>query len=103
MNGQAVAMTLLKKPSTETIGIKEFPASCDLCALCDHIDSVSFSVFFSTLLIPLEIVSSIFSVHERLWSHWSHEEHVVEMHVSEEFFEIQLLPSETHLRNQQRS
>lgn len=107
MNGQAVVMTLLKKPSTETIGIKEFSASCDLCDLCDlcdHIDLVSFSVFFSTLLIPLEIeTSDFFSVHKRLGSHWSHGAHVVEMHVSEEFFEIQLLPSETHLRNQQRS
>jgi hypothetical protein len=60
VNGQAVVMTLLKKPSTETIGIKEFSASCDLCSLCDHIDSVSFSVFFSTLLIPLEIETSDF-------------------------------------------
>jgi hypothetical protein len=60
VNGQAVVMTLLKKPSTETIGIKEFSASCDLCALCDHIDSVSFSVFFSTLLILLEIETSDF-------------------------------------------
>jgi hypothetical protein len=42
VNGQAVVMTLLKKPSTETIGIKEFSASCDLGALCNHIDSVSF-------------------------------------------------------------
>ncbi|MGB6591684.1 MAG: hypothetical protein WBE68_09290 [Candidatus Nitrosopolaris sp.] len=63
VNGQAVVMTLLKKPSTETIGIKEFSASCDLCDLCDlcdHIDLVSFSVFFSTLLIPLEIETSDF-------------------------------------------
>jgi hypothetical protein len=57
VNGQAVVMRLLKKSSTETI---EFSTSCDLCALCDYIDSVSFSVFFSTLLVPLEIETSDF-------------------------------------------
>jgi hypothetical protein len=47
--------------------------SCDLCALCDQTDSGSFFVSFSTLLVPLEVETFLYS--KEVGSHWSHGAH----------------------------
>jgi hypothetical protein len=39
--------------------------SCDLCVLCDPIDSGSFFVSFSTLLVPLEVETSEFFLYSK--------------------------------------
>ncbi len=50
--------------------------SCDLCALCDPIDSGSCFVSFSILLVPSEIESfELFLYLKEVGSHWSHGTH----------------------------